>query len=245
MDLKNKVCLVTGGARGIGRAIVGAFAAAGAEAVYAGDMTFVGFEDVVARYPMVRQIDLNVTDVEGLTTAVEHLVREHGRIDVLVNNAGITRDGLVQKMSDDDWNAVIDVNLKGVFNVTRAVAPHMMEAGSGSIINMASVVALDGNIGQSNYAATKGGVVSMTKTWAKEFSRKGAYVRVNALAPGFIRTPMTEAVPQKVLDLMVSRTPLGRMGEPEDIANAVTFLASDAASFITGQVLRVDGGLVF
>ena len=148
-------------------------------------------------------------------------------------------------MGDDDWDAVVNVNLKGVFAVTRAVAPAMMEAGSGSIINMASVVALDGNIGQTNYAATKGGVVSMTKTWAKEFARKGAQVRVNALAPGFIRTPMTETVPQKVLDLMVSKTPLGRMGEAQDIANAATFLASDAASFITCQVLRVDGGLVF
>jgi 3-oxoacyl-[acyl-carrier protein] reductase len=148
-------------------------------------------------------------------------------------------------MSDDDWDAVINVNLKGVFVMTRAVLPTMLEANAGVIISMSSVVGLDGNIGQSNYAATKGGVISMTRTWAKEFARKGAQVRVNAIAPGFIRTPMTETVPQKVLDLMVSKTPLGRMGEASDIANAATFLASDAASFITGQVLRVDGGLVF
>ncbi|MFA7567442.1 MAG: 3-oxoacyl-ACP reductase FabG [Alkalispirochaeta sp.] len=245
MNLKNKICLVTGGARGIGRAIVEAFAAAGAEAVYAGDLVFDGFEEVTRKYPAVRTLDLNVTDVESVSKAVEQVLAENGRIDVLVNNAGITRDGLVQKMSDDDWNAVVNVNLKGVFNMTRAVAPHMIEAGVGSVINMASVVALDGNIGQTNYAATKGGVVSMTKTWGKEFARKGAQVRVNALAPGFIRTPMTETVPEKVLNLMVSKTPLGRMGEPEDIANAATFLASDSASFITCQVLRVDGGLVF
>ncbi len=245
MNLKNKICLVTGGARGIGRAIVEAFAAAGAETVYAGDLVFDGFEEVTRKYPAVRTLDLNVTDVESVSKAVEQVLAENGRIDVLVNNAGITRDGLVQKMSDDDWNAVVNVNLKGVFNMTRAVAPHMIEAGVGSVINMASVVALDGNIGQTNYAATKGGVVSMTKTWGKEFARKGAQVRVNALAPGFIRTPMTETVPEKVLNLMVSKTPLGRMGEPEDIANAATFLASDSASFITCQVLRVDGGLVF
>jgi 3-oxoacyl-[acyl-carrier protein] reductase len=245
MNLKNKICLVTGGARGIGRAIVEAFAAAGAEAVYAGDLVFDGFDEVTRKYPAVRQLNLNVTDVNSVSGAVETVLAECGRIDVLVNNAGITRDGLVQKMSDDDWDAVVNVNLKGVFNMTRAVAPHMMEAGAGSVINMASVVALDGNIGQSNYAATKGGVVSMTKTWGKEFARKGAQVRVNALAPGFIRTPMTETVPEKVLNLMVSKTPLGRMGEPEDIANAATFLASDSASFITCQVLRVDGGLVF
>ena len=245
MNLEHKVCLVTGGARGIGRAIVESFAAAGARAVYAGDLAFDGFDEVTGRYSQVKGIDLNVTDGESIRGAVEQIMAAEGRIDVLVNNAGITRDGLLQKMGDDDWDAVVNVNLKGVFAVTRAVAPAMMEAGSGSIINMASVVALDGNIGQTNYAATKGGVVSMTKTWAKEFARKGAQVRVNALAPGFIRTPMTETVPQKVLDLMVSKTPLGRMGEAQDIANAAPFLASDAASFIPCRVLRVDGGLVF
>ncbi|MDT8298369.1 MAG: SDR family oxidoreductase, partial [Spirochaetaceae bacterium] len=138
---------------------------------------------------------------------------------------------------------VVGINLKGVFNVTRAIAPGMVNAGSGSIINMASVVGVDGNIGQTNYSATKAGVIGMTKTWSKEFARKGAQVRVNALAPGFIATPMTEKVPQKVLDIMVGNTVLGRMGTPEDIANAAMFFASDMSSFITGQVLKVDGGL--
>ncbi|MFP4151485.1 MAG: 3-oxoacyl-ACP reductase FabG [Alkalispirochaeta sp.] len=245
MNLEGKICLVTGGARGIGRAIIEAYAAAGARAVYAGDLGFDGFDEVEKEYPSVRRIDLDVTSRESAEAAVARIVDTEGGLDVLVNNAGITRDGLVQKMSDDDWDAVIGVNLKGVFVVTRAVLPTMLEADAGVIISMSSVVGIDGNIGQSNYAATKGGVISMTKTWAKEFARKGAQIRVNAIAPGFIRTPMTETVPQKVLDLMVSRTPLGRMGEPGDIANAATFLASDAASFVTGQVLRVDGGLVF
>jgi 3-oxoacyl-[acyl-carrier protein] reductase len=245
MNLEHKVCLVTGGARGIGRAIVEAFAAAGAETVYAGDLAFDGFEEVEQRFSQVKRVQLNVTDPAGVETGVKTVLDAEGRIDVLVNNAGITRDGLVHKLSDEDWDAVVDVNLKGVFLMTRAVAPAMMEAGSGVVINMASVVGLDGNIGQSNYAATKGGVVSMTKTWSKEFARKGAQVRCNAIAPGFIRTPMTEKMPEKVLDMMVSKTTLGRMGEATDVANAATFLASEAANFITGQVLRVDGGLVF
>lgn len=245
MNLEGKICLVTGGARGIGRAIVENYAAAGAKAIYAGDLGFDGFDEVEKHYPAVKRVDLDVTSRESAETAVSRIVSDEGGIDVLVNNAGITRDGLVQKMSDDDWDAVIGVNLKGVFVMTRAVLPTMLEADAGVIISMSSVVGLDGNIGQSNYAATKGGVVSMTRTWAKEFARKGAQIRVNAIAPGFIRTPMTETVPQKVLDQMVAKTPLGRMGEPSDIAAAATFLADDAASFITGQVLRVDGGLVF
>jgi 3-oxoacyl-[acyl-carrier protein] reductase len=245
MDLSSKVCVVTGGARGIGRAIVEAYAAAGAERVFAGDLAFDGFDEVEKQYPQVERLELNVTDAQSVAAAINKVLDTTGRIDVLVNNAGITRDGLVHKLSDDDWDAVVDVNMKGVFLMTRAVAPHMMEAGSGVVLNMASVVGLDGNIGQSNYAATKGGVVSMTKTWSKEFARKGAEVRCNAIAPGFIRTPMTEKMPEKVLDMMVSKTTLGRIGEATDVANAATFLASERANFITGQVLRVDGGLVF
>ncbi len=244
MTLEGKVCVVTGGARGIGRTIVETYAAAGAKAVYAIDMGFGGFEKMSTTHASVKSVVLDVTDSAAVNAAVEQIRTDEGRIDVLVNNAGITRDNLIQKMSDDEWNAVIAVNLTGVFNMARAVGPLMMEQGEGAIVNMASIVALTGNVGQSNYAATKGGVVSLTKTWAKEFARRGAKVRVNAIAPGFIRTPMTEKVPEKILDAMIGKTLLGRMGEPEDVASAALWLASDAASFVTAQVISVDGGLV-
>jgi 3-oxoacyl-[acyl-carrier protein] reductase len=245
VQLDGRVCVVTGGTGGIGRAIIERFAQAGAVRVYCADLQFDGLDEVTERYACVKSISLNVTDPQDVRSAIAEILGAEGRIDVLVNNAGITRDALIQRMTDADWGAVIGVNLTGVFNVTREVGPQMMQAGSGAIINMASVVGIDGNVGQSNYAATKGGVISMTKTWAKEFARKGAQVRVNAIAPGFIRTPMTEAVPQKILDAVVGRTPLGRMGEAADIAACALFLASDDSAFITGQAIRVDGGLVF
>jgi len=241
MNLNGKVCLITGASRGLGRAMAVLFVKAGAEKVYACDIKVE--EQTEAPEALIPK-QLNVADAAAVRSTVDEIVAESGRIDVLVNNAGITRDSLIQKLEDDDWEKVINVNLNGVFFVTRAVAPVMMEAGFGSVINMASIVALDGNIGQSNYAATKGGVVSMTKTWAKEFARKGANIRVNAIAPGFIRTPMTESVPEKILDALVAKTPLGRMGEADDVASCALFLASEASSFITGQVIRVDGGLV-
>jgi 3-oxoacyl-[acyl-carrier protein] reductase len=189
MKIEGKVCLVTGGARGIGRKIVETYAAAEAKAVYALDMGFDGFDEVTDKYANVKSAQLNVTDAAAVKEIIEKIWTDEGRIDVLVNNAGITRDGLIQNMSDEDWNAVISVNLTGVFNMGREVGPKMMGQGSGSIINMASIVALTGNVGQSNYAATKGGVVSMTKTWAKEFARKGAKVRANAIAPGSSAPP--------------------------------------------------------
>ena len=241
MNLNGKVCLVTGGARGIGRAIVEAYAAAGARAVYAIDMAF---DEAAATAATVKNVVLDVTDGAAVQTTIERIQADEGRIDVLVNNAGITRDALVQKMTDEEWDAVIAVNLTGVFKMTRAVGPLMMAQGAGSIVNMTSVVALTGNIGQSNYAASKGGVVSLTKTWAKEFARKGAKVRVNAIAPGFVRTPMTEKVPAHILEAMTAKTLLGRMGEAQDIANAALWLASDASSYVTAQVISVDGGLV-
>jgi len=244
-SVEGKICLVTGGGRGIGRAVTAALAMAGAEKVIICDIHDAAFAEISAEYDNVEGMVADVTRTEQVAALAQTIHEKYGRIDVLVNNAGITRDALIQKMEDDAWDAVIDINLKGVFLTTRAVAPIMLEQGSGSIINMASVVGIDGNIGQTNYAASKGGVISMTKTWAKEFPRKGARITCNAVAPGFIRTPMTEKVPEKVLDLMVGKTPLGRMGEAEDVAKAVLFLASDDASFITGQVIRVDGGLTF
>lgn len=243
MQLDGKICVITGGARGIGRAMVERFAEAGAERVYAADLQFDGFDEVANAHECVKSISLNVTDSENVKSVIGEILQAEGRIDVLVNNAGITRDALIGKMTDAEWDAVVAVNLTGVFNVTREVGPAMAVAGSGVIINMSSVVGITGNVGQSNYAAAKGGVISMTKTWAKEFARKGAQVRVNAIAPGFIRTPMTESVPQKILDGVVARTPLGRMGEASDIASCALFLASDDASFITGQTISVDGGL--
>jgi 3-oxoacyl-[acyl-carrier protein] reductase len=242
--IKDKVCVVTGGARGIGRAIVDRFASEGAKMVYALDVNDSAFAELEKGRPNVRGAVVNVTDPAGIKAFVEKAAAESGHIDVLVNNAGITKDGLIQKLSDADWAAVIAVNLTGVFNMTREVAPVMMSQGAGSIISISSVVGLDGNIGQSNYAATKGGVVAMTKGWAKEFARKGAKVRANSVSPGYARTPMIETVPEKVLEPIIAKTPLGRLAEPADIANAVLFLASDEACFITGQVIRVDGGLV-
>jgi 3-oxoacyl-[acyl-carrier protein] reductase len=245
MRMKGKVCVVTGGARGIGRGVVETFAREGAAKVWALDMNDADFPALEAAYPgVVKGAVVNVTDSAAVNALVARIKEECGTIDALVNNAGITRDGLIQKMSDDDWDAVINVNLKGVFLMTRAVAPIMMEKGSGSIVSISSVVGLDGNIGQSNYAATKGGVVSMTKGWAKEFARKGAKVRANSVSPGYCRTPMIATVPEKVLEPIIAKTPLGRLAEIKDIANAVLFLSSDEAEFITGQVLRVDGGLV-
>jgi 3-oxoacyl-[acyl-carrier protein] reductase len=242
--MKEKICVVTGGARGIGRTIVDRFAEEGARMVFALDVNDSAFGELEAGRKNVRGAVVNVTDTAQIQAFVEKVVVEFGRIDALVNNAGITKDALIQKMSDDDWSAVINVNLGGVFKMTRAVAPQMMQAGSGAIVSIASVVGLDGNIGQSNYAAAKGGIVAMTKGWAKEFARKGAKIRVNSVSPGYCRTPMIETVPEKVLEPIIAKTPLGRLAMPIDIANAVLFLCSDESVFITGQVLRVDGGLV-
>lgn len=237
--VKGKIAFVTGSARGIGRAIVEKLAAEGAEMVFSCDLGPAEYEQANVRHEI-----LNVTDREGIAALVAKIKEEYGRIDILVNNAGITKDGLMARMTEDMWDVVIDVNLKGVFNVTQAVAPLMTANRYGSIVTLSSVVGLYGNIGQTNYAATKGGVITMTQTWAKELARKGAQIRANCVAPGFIETPMTHDLPEKVINAMIERTPLARMGNPEDIANAVLFLASDESSFVTGQTLAVTGGLV-
>jgi 3-oxoacyl-[acyl-carrier protein] reductase len=244
--MKDRVVIVTGGAAGIGRATARRFAAAGAR-VAVWDVQE-GTESI-GTFQTFQKVD--VTDPAAVEAAVAEVFERWGRIDVLVNNAGIVRDAQLVKwkdgrktgeMSERDFDAVISVNLKGVFLCTRAVAPRMIAGGGGAILNASSVVGLYGNFGQTNYAATKAGVISMTRTWARELGRYN--VRVNAVAPGFIATEMVEAMPERVLESMVSHTPLGRMGKPEDIAEAYLWLASDAAGFITGTVLSVDGGLV-
>ncbi|WP_114764410.1 beta-ketoacyl-ACP reductase [Vibrio rhodolitus] len=240
----NKICVVTGAAQGIGRTVVERFASQSATMVYALDMNAEVLSKAFMGKDNVKPIVINICDREAILSLINQIKSDYGRVDVLVNNAGITRDALIDKMTEQDWDLVIDVNLKGVFNLTQAVAPLMIENNAGSIVTMSSVVGTDGNIGQTNYAATKGGVIAMTKSWAKEFARKGAQVRANCVAPGFIETPMTADLPEKVLDMMKGKTPLGRMGTPDDIANGVEFLASDKSSFITGQVLKIDGGLV-
>ncbi|MEA2490092.1 MAG: 3-oxoacyl-[acyl-carrier protein] reductase [Acidobacteriota bacterium] len=236
LNLENKVVVVTGGAAGIGRATVEAFEREGAK---------------VVSWDVTSDPKVDVTNGPSVEAATAKVIEQYGRIDVLVNNAGIVRDAqmikwkdgaVVSQMDDATFDAVINVNLKGVFVCTRAVTPHMIKSGSGVVLNASSIVGLYGNFGQTNYAATKAGVISFTKTWARELGRYN--IRVNCVAPGFIATEMVKAMPQKVLDGMAARTPLGKMGEPEDIANAYVWLASDAAKFVHGTVLSVDGGLV-
>lgn len=252
--LTGKVAIVTGGAAGIGKATAEAFAREGAR-VAVWDVTDEKGEAVAKALAAggaeaVFQ-HVNVADADEVQAAAASVVERWGAIGVLVNNAGIVRDAqlnkwkdgqLVRQMTDEQWDAVIGVNLRGVFHCTRAVSPHMIAAGSGVILSASSVVGLYGNFGQTNYVATKAGVIGMTKTWSRELGRYG--IRVNAVAPGFIATEILAAMPDKVLEGMVAHTPIGRMGQPEDIANAYVWLASDAASFVTGTVLSVDGGLV-
>ncbi|MEM6281817.1 MAG: 3-oxoacyl-ACP reductase FabG [Chloroflexota bacterium] len=254
MDFDGRVVVVTGGASGIGRATVQAFAEHGAKiviwdvqeeagAAYASELNAAGTEAIFSQ--------VNVVDSASVDAAAASATEKWGRIDVLVNNAGIVRDGqlvkykegAVQKMmSDEMFEKVIDVNLRGVFNCTRAVVPVMIENQHGRILNASSVVALYGNFGQTNYVATKSAVIGMTKVWARELGKHG--ITVNAVAPGFIRTEMLDSVPDKIIDRMVAATPVGRIGTPEDIASAYRFLASDSAGFINGTVLSVDGGMV-
>jgi len=237
MRLKDKVAIVTGAARGLGQAMAELFANEGAW-VIAADM-----EPLTYSHPRVEGFILNVTNGEGCKSFFDEVVRKHGKIDILINNAGITRDAMTRKMTDEQWDLVIDVNLKGVFNLTRHVGPFMQVNGGGSIINISSVVGVFGNIGQANYAATKAGLVGLTKTWAKEFALKGGNVRVNAIAPGYTMTDILKTVPQELLDGFAKQTMLGRLGQPEEIAATALFLASEESSYITGQIISVDGGM--
>jgi 3-oxoacyl-[acyl-carrier protein] reductase len=200
-------------------------------------------QDLTFSADNVEGYKLNVTDANNCSELFNYVVEKYGKVDILVNNAGITRDGLTRKMTDEMWDLVIDVNLKGVFNLTKLVGPHMMQNGVGSIINISSVVGEYGNIGQANYAATKAGVIGLTKTWAKEFARKGAAVRVNSIAPGYIMTDILKTVPQDLLDKFAAMTMLKRLGEPEEIAKVALFLASDDASYVTGHNLSANGGM--
>ncbi len=185
--------------------------------------------------------NVDVTNFQSVEEVTKKVIDEFNQIDILINNAGITRDATLLKMTIEQWQSVLNVNLTGVFNCTKAVAPFMIERGKGKIINTSSVVALYGNFGQSNYVATKSGIIGLTKVWARELGRKG--ICVNAVAPGFIETEMVQTMPEKILQMMREKTPLGRLGKPEDIANAYLFLASDEADFINGAVISVDGGI--
>ncbi len=252
--LKDKVVIVTGAAAGIGRATAVRFAEEGCR-VAAWDVNDADAAGVVAEINGAggqgRFQKVNVAESAEVDAAVAELVADWGGVGVVVNNAGIVRDAqlvkfkdgqVVSTMSDDQWEAVIGVNLRGVFNCTRAVVPHLIAGGGGSILSTSSVVGLDGNFGQTNYVATKAGVVGMTKTWARELAKFN--IRANAVAPGFVATDILQSMPEKVIEAMKARIPLGRVGQPQDIANAYVWLASDGASWVTGQTLRVDGGQV-
>jgi 3-oxoacyl-[acyl-carrier protein] reductase len=245
MRLKGKTAIVTGGANGIGKKTAELFAEEGAKVVVADFDVESGqetAEEINEKYGEAIFVKVDVSDIDSSKNLINKTIEEFGKVDVLVNNAGITADGFLTKMDEKQWDRVIDINLKGVFNCSKFAAEHMMENGEGVILNASSVVGLYGNIGQTNYAATKFGVIGLTKTWAKELAPKG--VRVNAVAPGYTNTAMMETVPQKVLDSLINKTPMKRLGEVEDIANAYLFLASDEASYINGTILNVDGGLV-
>lgn len=243
--LENKISIVTGGAQGIGKATVEKFVDEGA-AVLIWDLDETKgnqlVNDLTANGFTAKFMKVNVAKYEEVEKAVKEIINEFGRIDILVNNAGILRDGQLVKMTPEQWQQVIDVNLTGVFNCTKVVAPYMIEKQCGKIISATSVVGLYGNFGQTNYVAAKAGVIGMTKVWARELGRKG--INVNAVAPGFIATEMVASMPEKVITMMKEKTPLGRLGKPEDIANAYCFLASEEASFINGTVLSVDGGVI-
>ena len=243
--LENKVALVTGAGRGIGRAIAIALAEEGAEVI----VNYNGSEE---RAKEVKQTieenggkasiyKCNVSDFEACETMIREIVKEHGHLDILVNNAGITRDNLIMKMSEEDFDAVINANLKGCFNTIKAVSRQMLRQRSGRIINITSVSGILGNAGQANYSASKAGIIGLTRTMARELASRG--ITVNGIAPGFVDTDMTKVLPEQVREAATAQIPLGRFGQPEDIANMAVYLASEKASYITGQIISVDGGM--
>lgn len=245
MRLKNKVAIITGGANGIGLAAVERFLQEGAKVIIADFNEEAGSQQ--AKRLSEQGFDatfykLNTADRDNVDAVVNAIKEKYGRIDILVNNAGITRDAMLVKMSEENFKQVLDVNLVGVFHCTQAVVPHMIEQGYGKIINTSSVSGVYGNVGQTNYAASKAAVVGLTKTWAKELGRKG--INVNAVAPGFTKTAMVETIPDTVIEKLTASVSLQRLGNPIDIANAYLFLASDEASYVTGHVLHVDGGIM-
>ena len=251
MRLEGKVCIITGGAGGIGKATAQKFALEGAKVVICDVNEDAGIAFAAELGGDASFYKVNVTNRQEVQTWIDAVVLKYGRIDVLVNNAGITRDGqfvkfkdgqVVSQMSEDAFDLVVDVNLKGVFNCTQAVVPTMIRQGGGVVLNASSVVGLYGNFGQTNYAATKFGVIGLTKTWARELGRY--QIRVNAVCPGFILTEMVLKMPEEVLATMAKKTPLGRLGQPEDIANVYCWLATDEAAYIHGAVISVDGGIV-
>lgn len=245
MSLQGKVAIVTGAAQGIGRAIAEALANAGADIAVA-DLDPGRSADTVAAVEKIGRkalnIKVNVADANDTKAMAEHVIKTWGKIDILVNNAGITRDALLLRMKEEDWNLVLQVNLNGTFNCTKAVLQPMTKQRYGRIVNIASIVGAMGNVGQANYAASKAAVIGFTKTVAREYASRN--VTVNAVAPGFIDTAMTQGLPTEVKEALQKQIPLGRLGTPADIAAAVQFLVSDEAAYVTGQVLHVNGGML-
>lgn len=238
MDLlKDKIVVITGGSQGIGYATALNMANEGA-VVYACSRREKEFENANIHYH-----NLDVTDEESCKKLFDDVIEKHGKVDVLVANAGITKDAMTRKMTGDDFDSVINTNLKGIFNLVKYFGPKMEEQGYGSIVAISSVVGEQGNIGQANYSASKAGIIGMCKTWAKEFSRKGAQVRVNVIAPGYVLTDMVKSVPEDLLEKFSGQTMLKRLAEPEEIAEVISFIASDKASYITGAVIDVNGGM--
>lgn len=245
MKSNNPIAMVTGGARGIGKAIVQVLAESGMGVVVA-DMNLDEAGKTASEYDSPEHpctaVCMNVTNGQEVSDVVNRLVKEQGRLDILVNNAGITRDGLLLRMKEEDWNLVMDVNLKGTFHCTKAVLPTMTRQRRGRIVNIASIVGVMGNAGQANYAASKAAIIGFTKSVAREYAGRG--IKVNAVAPGFIDTAMTQALTEDVRDRLLKQIPIARLGTVLDVAHAVRFLVSDEADYITGQVLHVNGGML-